>query len=69
MNRFQLTILACWFGLLVFLTMLLLLAELAGPVVRGALVPVTANALEFVIGAVVGALTTLMANRKFSSEG
>ena len=68
MNRFQLAVLACWFGLLLLISALTILAEFVGPAVRGALLPVTANALEFVIGAIVGALTTLMANKKFNSD-
>jgi len=68
MNRFQLMILACWFGLLLFLAALIVLAEFVGPAVRGALLPVTANALEFVLGALVGAITTLMANSKFNQD-
>lgn len=67
MNRFQIAVLGCWGLLLLAIVGLMFVAEVVGPSVRSALLPVTANALEFVLGAIVGAITTLMANPKFSS--
>lgn len=66
MNRFQITILGCWGALLLIVIAIVVLADMLGPAARNALLPVTANALEFILGAVVGALTTLMANSKFT---
>jgi hypothetical protein len=68
MNRFQIMVLGCWGLLLLVVVVLMVLAEFVGPSVRSAMLPVTANALEFVLGAIVGAITTLMANPKFSNS-
>lgn len=68
MNKVQISILVAYALLLVFCAALIFLSDSLGPTAKEQMLPLAANGFEFVLGALAGALSTIMGGQYFNNK-